>query len=538
MVEKLLDAGHRRTLTVKIKKALVNSAVAAILAAGSFAMLEAPAFSGGETRTISLYHIHTGERLSVTYMQSGRYVPSAMKQINYILRDWRRNSVVTIDPKTIDLVWELHQDLGSKGTINIVCGYRSPKTNAFLHRIGRNVAQKSQHMIGKAIDFYFSDIPTVKIRNSALVRKVGGVGYYRSAGGPTGFLHVDSGHVRHWGPVISNVQMAQIFRENIKTVGRRMRLNGGNQNDVAPDATPSNGGGLMALLFGKKKPVEPVVETTAPEPTPIESAYAGDENDMADLSADAAAAPVTAKAKPVTAGMIAAKPSVPKDQIALNALALNASSTPSPVVEQQADNGAAEPLVKQGFPVPRPRLKPVEVMLMAAANMKADPKLIRITAASAQPPSQSGSDQPSPVADSLGTLMAAVAEEPPAKAPKPDVKGKTDFSSQLLQGTTDDAPVIKPLFASASGDIDWWPQLMLNGDAVIRRNGSPAVIGEAEATTLPIAATLETDGNDRAGSQSSAEGKGDLLVVNREGKGNLDAPAIVPSVKNLKLSSN
>ena len=79
---------------------------------------------------------------------------------------------------------------------------------------------------------------------------------------------------------------------------------------------------------------------------------------------------------------------------------------------------------------------------------------------------------------------------------------------------------------------------MLNGDAVIRRNGSPAVIGEAEASTLPIAAALETDGNDRAGSQSSAEGKGDLLVVNREGKGNLDAPAIVPSVKNLKLSSN
>lgn len=79
---------------------------------------------------------------------------------------------------------------------------------------------------------------------------------------------------------------------------------------------------------------------------------------------------------------------------------------------------------------------------------------------------------------------------------------------------------------------------MLNGDAIISRNRSPAVIGEAEASTLPIAATLETDGNDRGCSQSSDEGNGDLLFVNREGKGNLDAPAIVSSAKNLKLSSN
>ena len=149
-----------------------------------------------------------------------------MKKINYLMRDWRRKETITISPKTIDLMWELHADLGSKRPIHIVCGYRSPKTNAFLKKIGRNVARKSQHMVGKAIDLYFPDVPTEKMRNSALVRKVGGVGYYRSGGGPTGFLHIDSGNVRHWGPGISSSQMARIMRDYRKTVGARLNKKG------------------------------------------------------------------------------------------------------------------------------------------------------------------------------------------------------------------------------------------------------------------------------------------------------------------------
>lgn len=536
-----LNVGHRRTLTERLKKALVNSAIAACVAATSFSMLESKAFSGGETRTISLSHMHTGEHLTVTYMQNGRYVPSAMKQINYLLRDWRRNKTIRIDPKTIDLVWELHEDLGSRGVIKIVCGYRSPQTNALLKRIGRKVAKNSQHMVGKAIDFYFPDVPTIKIRNSALVRKVGGVGYYRSAGGPTGFMHLDSGHVRHWGPAISNVQMAQIMREGIKTVGRRMRLNGGNQFDETPDTNTGSGGGLIAALFGSKKKAvvirEPQV-VLADAPTPLEAAYSGDEDDMANLSADASVAPAVAKAKPVLASIVPPSPVVPKDQIAaLNALADDASKTATPA-EQQADNGADEPLVKKGPVIPRPRLKPVEIMLMAAANMKADPTLIRISAASAPPPNQSGVDEPSPVADSLGTIMAAAAEEP-ITIQKPSKKGKSNFATELRDGTAEDAPVIKPLLASAGGsDINWWPQLFLNGDAAIRRDGAPSVIGSTEDSTLPMAAQLNVDGSDTAGTQTLSEGKGDLLVVNREGKGSLDNASLKLVHKTQKLSLN
>jgi len=216
------ESGHRQPLIARYKKVLATTAVAAVMLAGMWTVLGSPAFSGGESRTLSLYHVHTRESLTITYMVKGKYIPSALKKINYLLRDWRRNEVIKIDPKTVDLMWELHADLGSQRPIHIISGYRSPRTNAFLKKIGRNVAAKSQHMVGKAIDIYFPDIPTEKIRNSALVREIGGVGYYRTSGGPTGFLHIDSGRVRQWGPPISSTQMAKIMRDYRKTVGARL----------------------------------------------------------------------------------------------------------------------------------------------------------------------------------------------------------------------------------------------------------------------------------------------------------------------------
>src|SRR5436190_5737916 len=216
------ENGHRGSLTSRAKRIALTAALASALIGGIWFGFGNDATAGGETRTLSLYHVHTGESLTVTYKVDGRYIPSALEKINRLLRDWRRDEIITIDPKTVDLMWELHADLGSSRPIHIICGYRSPKTNAFLRHIGRSVARKSQHMLGKAIDLYFPDDPTERIRNSALVRQIGGVGYYRSSGGPTGFIHIDSGHVRHWGPYISPVQMARIFRDYRRTIGARL----------------------------------------------------------------------------------------------------------------------------------------------------------------------------------------------------------------------------------------------------------------------------------------------------------------------------
>ena len=456
------NVGNRQTLMKRVKKLLASAAIVATLSVAAAWSLGTPTVAGGETRTLSLYHVHTKESITVTYMVKGRYVPSAMKKINYLMRDWRRKEAVTIDPKTIDLMWELHADLGSHAPIHIICGYRSAKTNAFLKRVGRNVAKKSQHMVGKAIDLYFPDVATKKIRNSALVRKIGGVGYYRSSGGPTGFVHIDSGNVRHWGPAIGKTEMAQIFREGRKTMGARL-----SRRDMT----------AVASLADEDAAV-------------LEASYEGVDEDLAALSEEASKSP--AATKPV--------PEVPKE-------------------------------IVQGYPVPKPRPKPIEVLMMAAANMTIEP-------ASAPPENQVVKTSPSVVADNLGVVEAAeTLTEEATLAQMSNAAAKGSFADALRDGTAQDTPLIKPMMASLDGsDINWWPeQLISNTEQTIRQNGAPQEFTTNEISLVPNASAqpVMRTGSALAVQAGMAQspmtsGKGDMLVVERAGKGSL--PSSLPSL--------
>ncbi len=171
----------------------------------------APVKAAGETRTISMFFTHTKEHLEITYKRNGRYVPSAMRKINEFLRDWRADKPIRIDPELVDLLWELHDELGSKKPIHIISGFRARSTNKMLKRIGRRVASRSLHIQGKAADVYFPDVPISKVREAALLREKGGVGYYPRSG-KYGFVHVDTGNVRHW-PRMSKDKLAALFRD-------------------------------------------------------------------------------------------------------------------------------------------------------------------------------------------------------------------------------------------------------------------------------------------------------------------------------------
>lgn len=159
-------------------------------------------------RTISFYHIHTKETLTVTYKKDGQYIPEAMKKIDWLMRDWRKNQAIRIDPQTVDIIWEMYQELGSQQPIHVICGYRSPATNSMLRRTRGGQASKSQHMTGRAIDFTFPDVPIKRLRYSALVRERGGVGYYPTSGIP--FVHVDTSSVRAW-PRLPRQELALLF---------------------------------------------------------------------------------------------------------------------------------------------------------------------------------------------------------------------------------------------------------------------------------------------------------------------------------------
>jgi len=219
-----------------------------------------------ETRTLKLYFIHTKEKAEITFKRNGRYDQAGLKKINNFLRDWRRNEPTKMDPRLLDAVWEAYQAVGAKDYINVVSAYRSPATNSMLRSRSKGVANKSQHMLGKAMDFYIPGVPLKKLRDAGLRAQAGGVGYYPRSGSP--FVHMDVGNVRHW-PRMSRKELVSVF-PNGKTLhvpsdGKPLpgyeqavasyesRKKSGTTALAlasAPAAKSGRSGGLLSALFG------------------------------------------------------------------------------------------------------------------------------------------------------------------------------------------------------------------------------------------------------------------------------------------------
>jgi uncharacterized protein YcbK (DUF882 family) len=181
-----------------------SAAAAVVFALG----LGAGDISADGQRTLSLYNIHTKETLTSVYKKDGKYVPEEMQKINWVLRDWRKDEATTMAPELIDLLWEIHSELGSKEPIHIISGYRSRGTNEMLRRTVGGQASESRHILGKAADVHFPDVPIRMLRYSALIREKGGVGYYPTSAIP--FVHVDVDRVRAW-PRLPRAELALLF---------------------------------------------------------------------------------------------------------------------------------------------------------------------------------------------------------------------------------------------------------------------------------------------------------------------------------------
>ena len=215
---------------------------------------------------------------------------------------------------------------------------------------------------------------------------------------------------------------------------------------------------------------------------------AGDEEDMANLSADASQSPDAPVASPAQ--------EVPKD-------------------------------VAVGYPSPKPRPKPIEVLMLAAASMD-----VNIQPANAPPPTEVNGAKPSVITNSIGVVEAAATmTDDAAPSQASNASGKGSFAEALRNGTTTDAPLMKPMMASASGsDINWWPQpYIFNPEQTVRRDGAPQqfttndnpLVPTAQAQPAQDAAPLVAPRIISASMQETASGKGDMLVVQRQGKGSL-----------------
>jgi len=145
-------------------------------------------------RTLSFYHTHTGERLTAAYYERGAYVPDALQAVNWLLRDFRTETVHVIDPHLLDQLYALNACCGGR-SFEVISGYRSPQTNAMLRQTSSGVASHSLHIDGRAIDVRLEGCDTVRLHRAALAMARGGVGFYPRSD----FVHLDTGRFRTWG---------------------------------------------------------------------------------------------------------------------------------------------------------------------------------------------------------------------------------------------------------------------------------------------------------------------------------------------------
>jgi uncharacterized protein YcbK (DUF882 family) len=144
---------------------------------------------------LSVYNIHTAERLETTYRdRRGRYDPEALNAINRLLRCHYTQEVARIDIRVIEYLNAVDKNFGGNNDIHVISGFRSRAYNDLLHREGRGVASHSLHLAGKAIDFRIPGIWLKNVRKAALDLSAGGVGFYPASD----FIHIDSGRVRSW----------------------------------------------------------------------------------------------------------------------------------------------------------------------------------------------------------------------------------------------------------------------------------------------------------------------------------------------------
>ncbi|WP_445368457.1 YcbK family protein [Methylomonas sp. BW4-1] len=145
-------------------------------------------------RALAFQNPHTGDKLSLTYFERGRYLSDALDEISFLLRDYRTDDVHPIDPELLDQLHDLKQILGLNQPFDVICGYRSPLTNAKLHAENSGVANNSFHMQGRAVDIRIERFDLRRIHGAALAMHRGGVGYYPESN----FIHLDTGTFRTW----------------------------------------------------------------------------------------------------------------------------------------------------------------------------------------------------------------------------------------------------------------------------------------------------------------------------------------------------
>lgn len=396
----------------------------AVVLMGFGGLLGAPGTARAESRTLNIEFVHTGERASITFKRNGRYDPKGLKQLNYILRDWRRNEPTKMDPRLFDLVWEVYRQSRAKGYIKVVSAYRSPATNAMLRSRSKGVAKESQHMRGTAMDFYIPGVPLKTLRELGVKMQAGGVGYYPNSGSP--FVHMDVAGVRAW-PRMNRQDLVRLFPDgktvHIPSDGKplpgyqqalaeyKRRVASGNTVMIAEEKSSSRPRNFLAMLFG-----------------------GGDEDEVEDIP-EPAERPAVAQPEPAA----------PREQPVVTATEPVMVATALPGVE------AAEAPVPQARPALRPADNSLAVALYQPPRNAAEDALQQV-ANGVPVPASAPSDEFADLAAMNVPVPTLLARPEPGVAEQGVMTASIDPGADamvLADGMTVPVPAARPQVAEA-----------------------------------------------------------------------------------------
>lgn len=185
----LMNSGFTRRGLLAVFAA--TAVVAAPTCSNAFGLLR----GAGDVRRIRMYSGRTGETMNTIYWIEGEYIPEALNEITYFMRDWRSDKTKDIDPRTLDIAAAAHRLLDVSEPYMLLSGYRTPQTNAMLRSSSRGVAKNSLHMRGQAADLRLRSRSVSQIYRAASACEAGGVGKYSRSN----FVHMDCGPIRTWG---------------------------------------------------------------------------------------------------------------------------------------------------------------------------------------------------------------------------------------------------------------------------------------------------------------------------------------------------
>ena len=143
-------------------------------------------------RRLRLVNAHTGETFDGAYRNDQGPIETVIGELCIFFRDHYSGQKTQMDVGVIDFLADVLDAVGeTKATI--LSAYRTAETNAMLARTTFGVAEHSQHLLGRALDFRLEARLSYAMTRARVMRR-GGVGWYPQSG----FIHIDTGPVRNW----------------------------------------------------------------------------------------------------------------------------------------------------------------------------------------------------------------------------------------------------------------------------------------------------------------------------------------------------